>query len=231
MYAIAGGQHFPLSGCALEVRNARLLLRIEYDVCGIFTDGNDARRERLVHAAKRCSIVDWARTVRFDAAPDLAALTRDGVQVRVSEAAAGSRAYALVEGPEGVDPTELMQAVPDARWYDAPIIALAIEPLAPDALPLLERALSGPGAPAGICDCTRTGGELVVEFRPDVTQAGLILRIIDVELARFASARRTRLLSPLPANVYAAIAAEGLQAPQIASDRILESLLGLEHVE
>jgi hypothetical protein len=29
----------------------------------------------------------------------------------------------------------------------------------------------------------------------------------------------------------ASIAAAGLQAPEIASDRILEALLGLEHVE
>lgn len=175
--------------------------------------------------------MDWARTVRFDAAPNLAALARDGVRVRVEKSHAAARTYALVEGPEGVDPAELMQAAADARWYDAPIIALAIEPSCADALPLLERALGGPGAPAGVCECTRVAGELLVEFRPDVTPPGLVLRIIDVELARLACARRIRLLTPLPVDLLAAVAAQGLQAPEIAADRILESLLGLEHVE
>jgi hypothetical protein len=70
-----------------------------------------------------------------------------------------------------------------------------------------------------------------VEFRPDVTPPALLLRIIDVELGRFRGARRTQLLSPLSMRTAAAIAAQGLQAPEIATDRILESLLGLEHVE
>jgi hypothetical protein len=230
VHAIARGEHFPFSGCSFEVGNARTFLRIEDDVSSIFTHGNDACREGLVHAPKRCTIVDWARTVRFDADPNVAALARDGVRVRVGDTHA-ARTYALVEGPEGVDPAELMERLSDARWYDAPIIALAIEPLAPDALPPLERALGGPGAPAGVGECSRHGDELIVEFRPDVTQAALIVRIIDVELARLRCARRARLLTPLPDDVLAAVAAEGLQAPEIASGRILESLLGLEHVE
>jgi hypothetical protein len=159
------------------------------------------------------------------------ALSRDGVRVCVRRAPEFSRTYALVEGPEGVDPAEVAELVPHARWYDSPIIALAIEPLPPDALPLLAAALGGPGAPAGVCDCVTSGNSLLVEFRPDMTPANLIARIIDVELRRFGGVRRTRLLSPLPMAAAAAIAAQGLQAPQIASDRILEALLGLEHVE
>jgi hypothetical protein len=199
---------------------------------GIFTDGDDARRERLRHAANEAE-VDWARTLRVDASPDdrVVALSRDGVRVRVSHAAEFTRTYALVEGPEGVDPAEIAQKLPQARWYDSPIIALAIEPLPPDALPLLAQALGGSGAPAGVCECTVTGGTLLLEFRPAVTPAHLIRSIIDVELRRFGGACRTRLLSPLPMATAAAIAAAGLQAPEIASDRILESLLGLEHVE
>ncbi len=76
-----------------------------------------------------------------------------------------------------------------------------------------------------------SGGALILEFRPEVTPPNLILRIIDVELRRFGGARRTRLLSPLPMATAAAIASAGLQAPEIAPDRVLESLLGLEHVE
>jgi hypothetical protein len=77
----------------------------------------------------------------------------------------------------------------------------------------------------------RAGNEIVVEFRPSVTQAALVLRIVDVELERFRGYRITRLLTPLPADVVALIAAQGLQAPQIAPDRILESLLRASHVE
>jgi hypothetical protein len=175
--------------------------------------------------------------LRFDAPPDaalqerVAALARDGVRVRVAQPAAIARTYALVEGPQAVDPAELAAQFPDARWYDAAIIALAIEPLPADALPHLQHALGGPGAPAGISESTVLGTNLIVEFRPDVTHADLIVRIIDVELRRFGGARRTQLLTPLPMATMAAIAARGLHAPEIASDRILEPLLGLEHVE
>lgn len=183
--------------------------------------------------------MDWARTLRIDALPDaalqdrVAALARDGVRVRLAKPAqpAIARTYALVEGPQAVDPAEVAARLPDARWYDAAIIALAIEPLPADALPFLARALGGPGAPAGVCECTTLGSQLILEFRPDVTHADLIIRIIDVELRRFGGARRTQLLAPLSMATAAGIAAQRLQAPEIASDRILEPLLGLEHVE
>lgn len=181
--------------------------------------------------------MDWARTLRIDAPPAaalqdrVAALARDGVRVRIAQSASIPRIYALVEGPQAVDPAEPAAEFPDARWYDAVIIALAIEPLPADALPHLQHALGGPGAPAGISECTVFGTQLIVEFAPGVTHADLILRIIDVELRRFGGSRRTQLLTPLPMATMAAIAARGLQAPEIASDRILEPLLGLEHVE
>jgi hypothetical protein len=237
VHAIAGSEHFAFSACALEVCNARVLLGVKHDVRRIFTDGNDASREGAVHAANDVRIVDWVRTLRIDAPPSaaiadrVAALARDGVRVRVSGADSIARTYASVEGPQGVDPVQLEPQIPDARWYDAEIIALAIEPLPADALPFLTRALGGPGAPAGVCDCTSDGTRLFLEFRPDVTPAGLLVRIIDVELRRFGGSHRTKLISPLSMRAAAAIAADGLQAPEIASDRILESLLGIEHVE
>lgn len=175
--------------------------------------------------------------MRIDAPPSpalkdrVAALGRDGVRVQISAAGAVARTYAVIEGPEGVDPAEVQERIPDARWYDADIIALAIEPLPADALPVLVEALGGAGAPAGVADCTIDGRRLIVEFRPDVTPAALVMRIIDVELRRFGGVRRTQLLTPLTIRAAAAIAADGLQAPEIASDRILEPLLGLGHVE
>jgi hypothetical protein len=161
----------------------------------------------------------------------VAAFARDGIRMRFAGSQALTRTYVLVEGPQGADPSQIEQLVPDARWYDAAIIALAIEPSAADALPQLAQALGGPGAPAGICGCEQIGKELLIEFRPDVTSVRLVRALIDVELRRFASAHRTQLLSPLPESVAAAIAADGLQAPEIASDRALESLLGVERLE
>ena len=177
--------------------------------------------------------------MRVDAAADsalherLRTLERNGVRVRIARARDGAvpRTYALVEGPAGVDPAEVAQRLPQARWYDTAILALAIEPLCADALPYLERALGGPGRPAGVQGAFTAGKALIVEFRPDVTPPRLVRSMIDVELGRFGGGMRIRLLAPLPAAVMAAIAADGLQACEIAPDRILESLLGLEHVE
>lgn len=121
--------------------------------------------------------------------------------------------------------------MPEARWFGEAIIALAIEPAPADALPQLARALGGPGAPAGIAACETVDGALVVELRPAVTHPNLLIRIVDVELKRFSGSRRTYLLSPVPAGVMAAIAADGLQAPEIGPDRILEMLLEKAHVE
>jgi hypothetical protein len=178
----------------------------------------------------------WARSARIDAPAStvsemVAALKRDGVRTRVSEHAALGRTYLLIEGPDGSDPFAFTQRAPSVRLYDAVIVALAIEPQPSDALPLLAEALGGAGAPAGISECVTAGTRLIVEFRPDVTPAHLITRIIDVELQRFSGVRRTELLAPLPEDVVAAIAAQGLQAPEVASDRILETLLGVERVE
>ncbi len=214
-----------------------MLLGIEHDVCSIFTNGNDARREREIHAANEGLIVTWARTLRIDSAltdaigNGVTALARGGVRARIRDVPIVPRVYALIEGPESVDPAQFAQSVPNAKWYDAAIIALAIEPLPADALPQLADALSGPGAPAGICACETVGERLVLEFRPDVTPPALVNGIIDVELRRYGGTRRVALLCPLPTALLAEVAAEGLQAPEVATDRILESLLGLEHAE
>lgn len=180
--------------------------------------------------------MEWARTLRIDAPPSealqnrlAAALAHDGVRVRTRGCA--SRTYALVEGPQGVDPAQIEQLVPDGTWHGEAIIALAIEPTPEDALQTLARALGGDGAPAGVCGCDVQGSRLLIEILPSVTHPALILRIVDVELARFAGHRRTELLAPLSRDVAALVAAGGLQAPEIDRDRILETLLERAHVE
>jgi hypothetical protein len=182
--------------------------------------------------------VEWSRTLRIDAPPDealqrriAAALSRDGVRVAFGSRHSLPRTYALVQGPAGVDPVELEQRFSDGRWYGEAIIALAIEPEPQDALPGLLRALDGPGSPAGVRNCEIAGTQLVVEFQPSLTQPALVLRIVDVELRRTNGYRRIELLSPLPVEIVARIAADGLQASEIAPDRILEALLESANVE
>ncbi len=238
--AIARCEHLPLlpGRETFEVGDARAVLGIDHHPCSVFTNGDDARRERLTHAPNDALTVEWARTLRIDAtATDamrtriLDALARNGVRVRFGPTTPFDRTYALVEGPEGVDPAELPQMLPEAHWFNEAIIALAIEPAPEDALPHMLEALGGAGAPAGVCDTRRAGSQLLVEFRPSVTSALFILELVDVELQRFHGYRRTQLLSPLPVSVVTQIAAQGLQAPEIAPDRVLEELLGAAGVE
>ncbi|MBV8067123.1 MAG: hypothetical protein JO113_04025 [Candidatus Eremiobacteraeota bacterium] len=136
-------------------------------------------------------------------------------------AATAARTYALLELPQACDHAALRIAS-GGVVYDKPVIAMAVFPALAEALPALLDALGGPGRPAGVLSCTRSAAGAVVEWDPDVTQAGLIAGLIDVELRRFGSARIAELLSPLPPALVASIAAAGLQASQIVPQRILE---------
>lgn len=145
--------------------------------------------------------------------------------------AAARRTYGLVEGPPSLEPAEAEGSLAQAQWYDGTIIALAIEPTPADVLPAIQAALRGDGAPAGVIDCTIAAGSAIVEFRPELTPPALVLDVADVELRRFQGYRKIEVLSPLPVSVVAQIASAGLQAPEIAVDRILESLLEQSGVE
>jgi hypothetical protein len=176
--------------------------------------------------------------VRFDSTIDeaqgkkMAASLPSGASLNLGQPHAGAkRTYALVEGPVSLEPAEAEASFPQARWYDGAIIALAIEPTPADALPSIERALRGEGSPAGVLDCTTVSGSAIVEFRPELTSPSLILHLVDVELRRFHGYRKVALLNPLPAPAIAQIASAGLQAPEIAPDRILEALLEQSGVE
>lgn len=237
--AVARCEHLAFDAAlgTFERGDPRVILRIEHDPCSVFTYGNDARREGLAHAANDALIVKWARTLRIDAPPAEAlkarlveALAHDGVTLEFGAAGEFGRMYALVQGPEGVDPAALEQLVPEGIWYPQAVIVLAIEPVPADALPQLLRALGGPGAPAGVA-CEAAQGRLLLEIAPSAAQPVLVLRTLDVELRRFGGYRRTQLLSPLSAVAAAACAAAGLQAPDVATGRILESLLGIARVE
>lgn len=134
------------------------------------------------------------------------------------------RAYALLEFPDGYGgPPPAAQ--PGETVYETAIIAVAVSPNEPEALPYLRDALAGEGRPAGILACRTFAESLVVEWDPRVCAAHVVSRLIGVELRRFHSAARTVLLAPLPPGVLAKIAADGLAAPEIMDDRILESLI------
>jgi hypothetical protein len=165
-------------------------------------------------------IIDQERRASVDELVDGA-----GGTVRWRITATAARTYALLELPQGCDHAAI-RAASNGIVYDKAVIALAVFPALAEALPALLDALGGPGRPAGVLSCAQSGDGAVVEWDPDITQAGVIVGLIDVELRRFGCARVAELLSPLPSGLVASIAAAGLQAPQIVSERILE--LGID---
>ena len=138
---------------------------------------------------------------------------------RSSEAA--PRSYALLQFPAGYDAVAI-RAASGGTVYEKPVIALAVFPALPEALPPLLDALGGRGRPAGVLACIPCAAGAIVEWDPDLTETQVIVGLIDVELERLRSGRITELLSPLPPSLAATIAARGLQAPQIEPRRILE---------
>jgi hypothetical protein len=136
-----------------------------------------------------------------------------------------ARSYASIESDGPID-ARAIGVASDAQAYESAIIALAVSPAVPQALPGLQKALGGAGRPAGVLACRSFSGGVVVEWDPNVTSTDIVLGLIDVELRRFASGRTVEVLAPLPKPVIAKIAAHGLQAPQIGLDRVLEELVG-----
>jgi hypothetical protein len=134
------------------------------------------------------------------------------------------RSYVLLELPEGRD-AQPIRAAPGETAYPTAIIAMALSPTVPQALPSLREALLGPGRPAGVLACRPCDDGIVLEWDPNVSSADVILGLVDVELRRFGGGRTIQLLSPLPPATIAKIAAAGLQAPQITPERVLELLI------
>ncbi len=171
-------------------------------------------------------------TLRVDSKLDLA--RREAIEAAVGEqrgtvvwgpSREAEPTYALVETPDESGRNAL-RAVPSTTTYDKPVIALAVFPALAEALPPVREALTGRGRPIGVLRVYEVEGGLVVEWDPAVTAASVVLGAIDVELRRFRSARRCELLSPLPPEVVASIAATGLGAPQILPEKILELRIG-----
>lgn len=153
-----------------------------------------------------------------------------GVRATVSwtDAPRYDRSYALVEGAS--DREGLVLSTESATVFDTPVIALAIRPNAAEALPALHDLLAGPGRPSGVLGAEAAPDAVLVEWNLDVTPAQVLLALVDIELARCGASRVTELLTPLPLAWWTAIARDGLQAPEIAPDRVLEALIEEQHV-
>lgn len=157
------------------------------------------------------------------------AVRSNGARISWQVSEAHARAYALVEEANERCTTELRSQCGMA-FIDRPIIALAVVPSVPEALPPILHALNGPGAPDGMRSCEASGEALIVEWDMERTAAEVVLGLVDVEIARFRARRVNALLSPLPLGWWTRIAAAGLGAPEIAPDRVLEALLEDHHV-
>jgi len=151
---------------------------------------------------------------------EAAVRTRGGSVIWRSNARAG-RTYGLVRLPDG----KLEAAIGTATVHHTAIIALAVYPAAAEALPFVRDALAGTGRPSGVIGMSNCNGGGVVEWDPRRTSAAALYDLVDVELRRFGGGRTAELLAPLPDEVIARIAADGLQAPEIAPDRELETLV------
>jgi hypothetical protein len=151
---------------------------------------------------------------------EAAVRTRGGSVIWRSNARAG-RTYGLVRLPDG----KLEAVIGTATVHDTAIIALAVYPAAAEALPFIRDALAGTGRPSGVIAASNCDGGVVVEWDPRRTAAPAVYDLVDVELRRFGGGRTAELLAPLPEDVVARIAADGLQAPEISTDRELETLV------
>jgi len=152
------------------------------------------------------------------------AVRADGASMRWSPRSRTGLRYGIVTGATRQLP-EFLRAVKGASIRAAGIIAVAVYPSVPEALPTLQDALGGPGAPSGVLGCEPAAGGIVVEWDPSRTATTTIYALIDIELARFAASRVIELLIPLDDASLAGIAAHGLRAPELQSGRILEQVL------
>lgn len=146
-----------------------------------------------------------------------------GVTMVLRSSESLDRTYGLVETDE--DRAREIGEAASATVYQTAIIALAVFPAIPEALPHLIDALAGTGRPSGLLECVRSGQEVIIEWDPERCSAEVVMGLVDVELQRFRSGRTAELLSPLPESIVARICADGLQCAEVTADRILETLL------
>lgn len=152
------------------------------------------------------------------------AVARRGAHISWRTHEVAKRSYASITASAPIDVGDIPAADGDVV-YDGAIIALAVFPNVPEALPVLTEVLTGPGRPAAIAACFPVPGGLVLEWDPLRCPVEVVLGTVDVELRRFASGRTAEVLAPLPPEIIATVAARGLQTPEITTRRILELIV------
>ncbi|HEX8805410.1 MAG TPA: hypothetical protein VF741_00620, partial [Candidatus Aquilonibacter sp.] len=80
------------------------------------------------------------------------------------------------------------------------------------------------------CDTCPGGGGMLLEWDLDTTALDTIMDLIDIEIERFHARRTNFLLTPLPLAWWTTIAGNGLRAPEITPERVLEEQLEVQHV-
>jgi len=177
-----------------------------------------------------------AFTLRFapnareaDVASIDAIVARHGARVSWCDSPAYERTYGLIERA-GTACLLAARAATQATIFERPLIALAVSPSVPEALPPLLHALGGPGRPDGVTGCYEYRGDVIVEWDLDRSALEVVLGLVDIEIDRFHARRVNALLTPLPPAWWTRIAASGLLAPEITPDRVLEEQLEVHGV-
>ncbi len=176
--------------------------------------------------AKKAFVQRFA-SVRFDGA--LAERERDEATRSLGSAGAtvtswtrcGTRSYATVSLASDVT-TATLAELTCAQVVSPPLLVVRVVPDAPRALPALERALAGPGRPAGVRDVRRVDASLVVECDGRVTALATLVALIDVELAT-APGRTIEPLIGLDDETLVAFAGVLLAEPALDRARLIET--------
>ena len=210
VHDVAGDRHRPRTAHAPQLGEPGRRLAVERHPCRVPAGGDDDGAPQPAHP-QDCALLapnDASIVPILTAACSAAQYERERTAVgEIVERHGGSvrwqcsrrfdRAFASVDLREESGVAAL-RAATGATVYDATLIALAVSPTLPEALPALEEALAGTGRPAGVVFADVRDGALCVAWDLAQTDAGVVMT---------------------------AIVAEGLNAPEIAPDRVLEALI------
>jgi hypothetical protein len=152
-----------------------------------------------------------------------------GARVQWVDSPEYDRTYGLIEPADMACIDELREKT-RAVVLDRPIVALLVVPSVEEAVPLLLQALGGDGRPSGVTLCEPCRDGVLIEWDLDETGLDVVMSLVDIEIDRFRAARVNALLAPLPLSWWTRIAAEGLRAPEITADRVLEEQLEVHGV-
>jgi hypothetical protein len=144
--------------------------------------------------------------------------------VAFAESRAFARTYARLRIPSAADCDTMLAALePDTiRGAETTVLQLTLS--SPRGAEYLTAALRC-GAPAGLLEVAARGSDLLLEVDDSLTPLTLILELVDVELATIGEQRTGNTLLPLTDAAVARTLAHVWNAPEIGTNRILETYL------